>query len=201
VDLIGTIMGFATIPMALLSMASVIGGLLLLAHGAWQPTLFGLVAFAICYALAGALERVVITIDDAAALSLQASKRGRARGIAAVSGGLPIIVILGWEYACFRLISSFHGHAPFLLLWLWSYGIATGPWSLFAQRVSRFRRTLCGIRSYAGHIAYWLLSTVTMLGAPQPIGLICMFVPATLPFVVGMLLAIADRDALTNVRV
>ena len=195
-------MGLVTIPMALLSIASLIGGAWLLAIGAWQLVLLGLAAFGLCTLLAPALERLVISIDDAAADAL--AKRGRrsANLIAAISGGLPMAVILTWEYACFHLLVSGPSEAPVVARWLWSYGVATGPWTLFAMRVSRFRRTLCGIRAYAGHLAYWLLSILILAAGAAPLpAAVSMILPAILPFMVGLLLAIADRDALRNVRV
>jgi hypothetical protein len=202
VDLIGTAMGLVTIPMAILSVASVAGGLWLLATGIWAPVLWGLSAAIACALLARALERAVVAIDDAAAQSLARQAPGRARLIAILSGGLPVAIIFYWEYACFFSMLSASDKAPVWALWLWSYSIATGPWTLLAVRISRFRRTLCGIRAYAGHLAYWLLSFGVLI-ANAPLALIAasMAIPAILPFTVGTLLALADREALTNVRV
>jgi hypothetical protein len=195
-------MGLVTIPMAILSIASLAGGLWLLAMGMWPPVLWGVVAFTICALLAPLLEQLVVTIDDAAAQSLARREQYRAKLIAILSGGLPVAIILAWEYACFRVTLSAAHEAPVAVLWVWSYGVATGPWTLLAARVSRFRRTLCGIRAYAGHLAYWLLSfSILAAGTPSAVALATMAIPAILPFVVGMLLALADRDALTNVRV
>jgi hypothetical protein len=195
-------MGLVTIPMALLSLASLVGGLVLLVSGAWVPVVVGMVAFGVCTLLVPALERLVVAIDDAAIRTLRQRGRGAAMPFAMASGGVPMAVLLCWEFACFAHFSSGYPGDHGIALWMWSYGIATGPWTAFALRVSRFRRTLCGIRAYAGHLAYWLLSILVFgVGLSPAAALPAMLLPAILPTAVGMLLAIADRDALTNVRV
>ena len=106
----------------------------------------------------------------------------------------------GWEVAWFAFFRTADRPRP--AIWLWSYGVALWPWTLYALAIHGDRRTLCGIRAYAGHLAYWLLSaTVLLAGAPLPLGVMTMAAPAALPVIVGLLLAIADRDALRNVRV
>jgi hypothetical protein len=201
-DFVGVAMGFVTIPMAILSVASLAGGAWLLAIGAWRLVLLSVAPFGLCVLMSPLLEQLIVYIDHAAAVALGRHDRGQARLIAIVSGALPVLVILAWEYGCFRAIMSTSFGVPVTASWLWSYGVATGPWTLLAARVSRFRRTLCGIRAYAGHLAYWLLSfEVLIVGASPVVGAASMLLPAILPFTVGLLLALADRDALTNVRV
>lgn len=195
-------MGLVTIPMAIMSVASVLGGLGLLSLGEWQLVLVGALAFGVCLAFAPILEQLVVAIDEMTVRTLERGYQSWARLIAVASGSVPMVAILAWEIACFDRLTASRADLPRIILWLWSYGIATGPWTAFAMRVSRFRRTLCGIRAYAGHLAYWLLSlSVFGLGLSLHIAAPLMILPAILPFAVGMLLALADRDALTNVRV
>lgn len=201
-DLLGTTMGFVTIPMALLTIGSVAGGIVLLATGHGMLVLWGLAALAVGIAIARPLERIVVTIDEAAVRSKMSRNASFAMPIAILSGALPMIVVLGWEVACFQVFRMKGGDAPEWARWLWSYGAATGPWTIFALRVSRFRRTLCSIRAYAGHLGYWLLSVLVLFGhLPVAAAAVAMALPAILPLIVGTLLAVADRDALSNVRV
>ncbi len=195
-------MGLATIPMALLSVGSVAAGLILVVRQDWAPVALGLVALLLCSVLARPLEALIVMIDDAAAQSLDRGRRRRARAIAVVSGAVPITVILVAEILCLRVVLGADAASPRLLVWLWGYGAATGPWTLFAQRVGRFRRTLVSIRAYAGHVALWMFSLLALwLRAPAGIVLAAMLVPAILPFTIGLLLALSDRDAIANVRV
>ncbi|WP_375381750.1 hypothetical protein [uncultured Sphingomonas sp.] len=201
-DVTGTAMGLATIPMALLSVGSVAAGLILVVRQDWAPVALGLVALLLCSVLARPLEALIVMIDDAAAQSLDRGRRRRARAIAVVSGAVPITVILVAEILCLRVVLGADAASPRLLVWLWGYGAATGPWTLFAQRVGRFRRTLVSIRAYAGHVALWMFSLLALwLRAPAGIVLAAMLVPAILPFTIGLLLALSDRDAIANVRV
>lgn len=201
-DTVGIALGLLTIPMALLSMASVAAGVLLAWWGDWPAVLFGMGAFLFCAFLARLLEQTVIAIDDAAAHALARRRRGRAYGIAIVSGALPVLVIFAAEILCFRGVLARASAAPGALPWLWGYGVATCPWSLYAERVSRFRRTLVGIRAYAGHVALWLFALLTLwLGASPGVVAAVLLVPAALPFTLGVVLALADREAIANVRV
>lgn len=201
-DATGDVMGLLTVPMALLSIAGALAGPVLVATGHWPPVLLGLAAFTVCTALAHLLEPLVIMIDDLAAMSLQRDRRRAARLCAIVSGALPVGVIFVAEIVSLRTVFASGSSAPVLLAWLWGYAVAAGPWTLFAQWVSRFRRTLVGIRAYAGHLALWLFSLLTLgLGAPPAVVAAALLIPAILPFAVGMLLALADRDAIANVRV
>lgn len=201
-DATGDVMGLLTVPMALLSIAGVVAGLVLAATGHWPPVLLGLAAFTGCTVLAHLLEPLVIAIDDVAAVSLQRERRRAARLCAIASGAAPVAVIFVAEIMSLRTVFASGSSAPALLAWLWGYAVATGPWTLFAQRVSRFRRTLVGIRAYAGHLALWLFSLLWLgLAAPPAVVAAALLIPAVLPFAVGMLLALADRDAIANVRV
>ena len=175
-DVTGTVLGLATIPMALLSAGSVVAG---------RP-----------------LEALVVAIDDAAALALVRRRHGRARAIAVASGAVPVLVILVAEILCLRVVLGADASSHRLLLWLWGYGVATAPWTLFALRVGRFRRTLVSIRAYAGHVALWLFSILALwLHMTVGVAAAAMLIPAILPFAVGLLLALADREAIANVRV
>jgi hypothetical protein len=201
-DTLGVALGLLTIPMAVFSMASVPAGLMLALWQDWPALLFGVAAFLGCSVLARLLERLVIAIDDAAAVTFSHHRRRRAYAIAIVSGALPVLVIFVAEIVSFRGVFAWPSSAPGLAQWLWGYGVATVPWSLFAEQVSRFRRTLVGIRVYAGHIALWLFLILThWLNASPVLIVAALLVPATLPFTLGMVLALADREAIANVRV
>ncbi|MGI4731986.1 MAG: hypothetical protein ACRYFW_09585 [Janthinobacterium lividum] len=201
-DVTGTAMGLATIPMALLSAGSIVAGLTLAAFRDWGVVLSGLAVLLLCSVLARPLEALVVAIDDAAARSLGRGRRRWARIAAVASGALPVAVILAAEVSSLRAIMRADTASPRLLVWLWGYGVATGPWTLFALRVGRFRRTLVSIRAYAGHVALWLFSILALwLRAPVGVVAAAMLVPAVLPFTVGLLLALADREAIANVRV
>jgi hypothetical protein len=113
-----------------------------------------------------------------------------------------MLVLLGCEILAFQGIMAQHVQAPTSALWLWSYGVATGPWTGFALHAGRDRRTLCSIRAYAGHLGYWLFSFLVLLcNAPVAVAALVMLLPAILPITVGWLLAVANRDSLRNVRI
>ena len=202
-DLFGVVMGLLTIPMALLTMAGIVAGAVLALQADGSALFFGVAAFLAGLVLAYLLERVVITIDEAAAIALGHGRHRRARCIAVVSGALPVAVIFAAEIACLRHMLLFGPMAPTTILhWLWGYAAATGPWTLYAERVSRFRRTLVGIRAYFGHVALWLFSIAGLgLGASPVITGLLLLLPAFVPFTLGLLLALSDREAIANVRV
>ena len=200
-DAVGVVMGLFTIPMALLSIAGVAAGLVLALGLDWSPLIFGLAAFLACSVLAQVLERLVIAIDEAAAVALGQGRRGRARIIAVVSGALPVAVVFAAEIVCLRGVFLYTASAS-AIAWLWGYIVATGPWTLYAGRVSRFRRTLVGIRAYYGHVALWLFSIVALwLDVSPVVVVVVLLAPAFVPFTVGLLLALSDREAIANVRV
>lgn len=202
-DTVGIALGLLTIPMVLLSIGSVAAGLMLAVMQDWGSLLFGAGAFLFCSVLAPLLEKLVVAIDDAAVLALQQGHRRRAHGIAIVSGALPILAIFVLEIAAWRWAIAGSSPTPTVLHLIWGYGVATGPWSFFALRVSRFRRTLVGIRAYSGQVALWLflLLTLWLNAPPLVIVAVLLLVPTGLPIVLGMQLALADRDAIANVRV
>lgn len=199
-DAIGPVMGMATIPMALLSVASTLAGAVLLARGEWRLIVGGVAAGTLSFLLARPLERLAIATDHRAAAASSRGRRGRARLLATVSAALPMIFILFAEITCLRAITASAGAAPWLAA-LWAYGVATGPWTLFAARVSRFRRTLASIRAYAGHAALWLLALAHLAGAPWEVATAVALLAAWLPLAVGVLLALADRGAISDVRI
>lgn len=201
-DPLGTTLGLLTIPMAACSVASVAAGAMLLAWRDWRSLLLGVAAFLVCSILARVLEQLVIAIDDAAGLALDDGRRRRAYAIAVVSGALPVLVIFAAEIGAFREVLGWSTAAPAWLRWLWAYGVAIGPWSLYAEQVSRFRRTLVGIRAYAAHLGLGLFLLLTVAVHAPPLAVAAaLLVPAILPFTLGMVLALADRKAIANVRV
>lgn len=200
-DRIGTIMGVVTIPMAVLLAASVGGGLWLLIAGPALPVVLGICALGVGLALAWVLERLAAAMDDAAMAVRARHGGGAGMAMALVCGIAPMLILLGWEYQSLRLLVRSPAPATAFAEWLWSYGVATGPWTLLAQLVGSDRRTLCGIRAYAGHLGYWLLSVATLAGVPDAIAIVAMALPAALPVTVGTLLAVADRGTLRNVRI
>ena len=186
--------------MALLSVASVLGAVALLLSGAWMVVVAGIGAIVVGLLIAYLLEFVVKALDAASLAVMERRGRRAGRFVGLLSGILPMLVILGWEYACLTRIMAAPARPE--LLWFWSYGVATAPWTIFAQRVGSDQRTMCGIRAYAGHLAYWLLSALVLIGhVSHPIALAAMLLPAILPITVGTLLATADREALRNVRI
>ena len=201
-DAVGIGLGLLTIPMALLSAGGIVAGVVLAMRHDWSAIVIGTAAFLLCSILARLLEQLVIRIDDVAAGALGRRDRSVARIVAVVSGALPMIVILASELVCLRGVQAYASTGTAFAVWLWGYGVATGPWTLFADRVSRFRRTLVAVRAYAGHIALWLFSVLALVLHVSPgVAVAVMVLPAALPFVIGMLLALADRDAIANVRV
>ena len=201
-DAVGIGLGLLTIPMALLSVGSILAGLVLAFRQEWRALVFGLAVFLFCSVLARLLERLIIEIDDVAAGAIDRRQRSRARIVAIISGALPMVVILTAEVATLRGVLGFASTGLSVAAWLWGYGVATGPWTLFADRVSRFRRTLVAVRAYAGHIGLWLFSTLTLAMHVSPVvAAAAMVLPAILPFTIGLLLALSDRDAIANVRV
>jgi hypothetical protein len=201
-DAVGTVLGLLTIPMALLSLGSVAAGVALAVRHDGMPLVFGIAAFLIGSILARVLERLVIATDDAAALALAQDRRRLARATAFVSGALPVAVIFASEIAVLHHVLALPAASPAWLVWLWGYGVATAPWTLFAERVSRFRRSLVGIRAYAGHVAVWLFSLLILWLHASPVLLVAtLLANAFIPVTVGLLLALADREAIANVRV
>lgn len=201
-DPLGITLGLLTIPMAVFSIAGLAAGLMLLVWQDWATVLFGVAAVPFYSVLARVLERLVIAIDDAAGLARDHGRRRRAYAIAVVSGALPVLVIFVAAIGSFHEVIARPTSAPKWLLWLWGYGVAMGPWSLYAEQVSRFRRTLVGIRAYAGHVALWLFLLLTTVFDAPPLAVVAvLMVPAILPFTLGMALALADRKAIANVRV
>lgn len=201
-DRIGTIMGVVTIPMALLTLASAAAALWLLATGTIMLVLAGVLALVVGLVLAWATDRAAEAAED---LAMAVRRRcGAVLGqVAALACGIaPMAVLLGWEYAVFaHIVQPRVVTGAAIAAWLFSYGVATVPWTVHAQLVGSDRRTLCGIRAYAGHLGYWLLGLAVAFGASLPMALATMALPAILPVTVGALLAVADREALRNVRI
>ena len=199
-DLIGISMGIVTIPMAILTLAGIVGGVGLIVDGAWYPLFAGLAAIALGLGIAFAIEGLVALID---ALAIAVAERiGRAAGLVVgfVGAALPMAVIIAWQWQSLVLLPAMPGER--LAIGLWTYAVATLPWTILALRADGNRRTLSGIRAYAAHIAFWLLAvTRAWFGIPAEIALLVTALPALLPIAVGTLLAVADRDALRNVRI
>jgi len=186
--------------MAVLSVASAGSGFFLLGTGSWQIVLSGVIACLVGLIIACLIELVVAVLDAIALATLSRAGRPAGRAVGVISGLVPMLVILAWGYA--TLLRGMHDPAQPLALWLWSYGVALGPWTIFALSVGGERRSLCGIRAYAAHLAYWLLSALVLIvHAPLVVIIPIMFLPAILPVTVGALLAAADREALRNVRI
>ena len=200
-DIIGVAMGVVTIPMALLSVAALLGTAWLAGSGSGLLVAIAIIAFAAGLGLALVFERLAMMLDAQAWTSLKRRGRGIGMLVGIVSASLPMIALLAWQFGCFVGI-ALGGADHALARWLLSYGVATGPWTLLAVRIGGDRRTLCGIRAYAGHLGYWLLSVLCLdLGMSAEIAGWAMPLPAILPLIVGTLLAVADRDSLKNVRI
>lgn len=191
-------MGVVTIPMALLTLGSLVAAVALLTTGHGDLFSAIAIAFAMAMVLAYLVEMAAMLLD-LVVHAARARSRSVERALALLCGAGPMIVVLGWGHACFARFAEDGRGSPWL--WLVSYGVATGPWTLFAGLVGKEQQTLAGLRAYAGHLAYWLLSALTLFGAPPAVAAAAMVLPALLPGTVGTLLASADRAALRNVRV
>jgi hypothetical protein len=195
-------MAFVTIPMALLTLASIGGALVLITTGAVQLILPALLGLAFGLVLVYGVDRMTVRFDSVAVNLVSTGRTAPGRLIGLASGALPVAAILAWLYLCLRVAVAAGDAGHVLVVWLTSYGVATGPWSLHALWAGSDRRTVCGIRAYAGHLAYWTLSLLVLgFGVSMPIATVAMAWPTILPLVVGALLATADRDALRNVRI
>ncbi len=200
-DIIGVAMGVVTIPMALLSIAAALAALWAAISGDGSLVAIAAAAFAAGLALALVFERLSILLDGQAWTILGRSGRGAGMAMGVASATLPILALLAWQFGCFIGIAQGAAGHP-VVRWLLSYGVATGPWTLLALRIGSDRRTLCGIRAYAGHLGYWLLSILVLgFGVSADVAVWAMPLPAILPLIVGTLLAVADRDSLRNVRI
>ncbi len=200
-DVIGVAMGIVTIPMAALSLAACVAAMWLVLSGGGWPVAVGIVAFAAGLGFALVFERLCMMLDAQAWTMFKRSGRSAGMMVGVASASLPIVALVAWQFACFIGFVEGSGGSP-VARWLLSYGVATGPWTLLALRIGSDRRTLCGIRAYACHLGYWLLSILTLgLGAPVTLAVWVTPLPAILPLIVGTLLAVADRDSLKNVRI
>jgi hypothetical protein len=201
-DFTGTLLGALTIPMALLNAGCGIAGLWLILRGDWLAVAIGALLFLAAAIIAPLLSRTSKALAGLA-LTAKAQDRRALRYFAAIcSGGWPVLIIIVWEVATLHLLLQRAPDGDDFALWLWSYGVATGVWSWQAHRASKEDRTLRGIQAYSAQLAYVILSAVMLLlGWPLPAAIALMLLPMILPLVVGMLLAIADRDALRDVQV
>jgi hypothetical protein len=201
-DFTGTLLGVLTIPMALLNAGSGIAGLWLILRGDWSAVLLGALLFAGGTIIAPSLSRMSSALANIAGAAMSEQRRAQGYLVAFLSSAWPVLVILIWEVAAFYALHRQDTGGGGIALWIWSYGVATGVWSWQAHRAESEDRTLKGIQAYSAQIAYVVLSTcLLLLDWPLAVGVGLMLLPMILPLAVGMLLALADRDALRDVRI
>ena len=195
----GRILGGLTIPMALLTLASVCAAIWLALFAETMTVATSLLVLLAGLVLSWIIDGLIAQLEDAA-LAAQTRWGDIAGGtIALICGALPMLVIILWLFAAFQWLNL--GEANAVAWWLLSYGIATGPWTLHALFTADERRTLCGIRAWAAGVAFLLLSAVMWANVASPLlALAAMAIPAILPGTVGTLLARADRTMLRAVR-
>jgi hypothetical protein len=187
--------------MALLLLTSIAAAFWLAFSGNVGIVALGLGLAAAAFGVAWMMDVVLVQLED---LALAVHTRWgtiAAAPVALLCGCLPTLVVMVWAFDCyhwFKVDETVYS----LDRWLLSYGVATGPWTLFALIVSKDRRTLSGIRAYAVHLAYWLLSASLFLAPTHPVlAAALMLIPAILPVTMGTAIACADRAMLATVRI
>lgn len=121
--------------------------------------------------------------------------RGPGRLAAALHGGVPASVIIGYQIATVRapgLGSALH---PIVLL-----AVMTAPATVLAWRAGRQRRTLWSARAYGAHLSGWALLTCIWLGLPLGVTATLMLLCHVIPATIGYLEALADPGVLRSVR-
>lgn len=200
-DFTGTLLSVLTIPLALLNAGCGLAGLWLIMRGDWPAVTMGVLLFIGGAVIARLLSATSKGLADLAIAATKRGLRASAYLAAILSGAWPVIVIVIWEVVTLYLIHGDTGRNA-IAIWVWSYGVATGIWSWQAHRADSRDRTLKGIQAYSAQLAYIILSAcVLLLGWPVPVAIALMLLPMILPLVVGMLLALADRDALRDVQI
>ncbi len=197
----GTVLGTATFPMAALSALAVISALALTVLGDAHLVVLGFAVASLLFVLASLLPREDGFLADRARQVAETGRRRLGYCLAAIcSAIIPAAIVL----VNVQVLSCFvdHPSAVPVLGWLFSYGVATGAWTLRAQVADRRVRTLSSIQAYAAHFSYALLSiSVLVFGMELSAGILIATIPQVLPFMVGLFLALADRNALRDVQI
>lgn len=193
-------MGGATVPMALLNFGAFAAGVWLLVGGNMAVVATGML-FGIALLGAGpALPEEDSRLADFGHRALVVGRKGLAYCAAIFNSVIPLFAILASEIVVLMLYRREPDAG--LVLWLWSYGVATGAWSLRARRARAEHRTVRGIQAWAAQLSYMLLSLALLvwhwsLGA----ALLLVAFPMLLPLVAGTMVALADRNELRDVQI
>jgi hypothetical protein len=199
-DFTGTFLGALTIPMVMLNLLSIVSAFWLLLRGQWAVVVAGILAILGGLVIAPLLVRLAGWIADAAYAAFGEGHTKLAYRLATLGSACIVLTIVGWEVAILLYGHRRFGNDP--AVWLWSYAIATGVWTWLAHLAQREQATIAALRAYAAQVAYMmLLIMVAWLHWPLAPALIPVIIPMLLPFVVGLLLAVADRDALRTVQI
>jgi hypothetical protein len=199
-DFTGTFLGALTIPMVVFNLLSLISAFWLLLRGQWAGVVMGLLALLAALVVTPLLVRLTGRIADAAYVAFREGQTKLAYRLATLGSACIVLAIMGWELAVLLYVGGRFRHNP--AVWLWSYAVATGVWTWLAHLAQREEATITALRAYAAQLAYMLLLImVAWLGWPVAPALVPVAIPMLLPFVVGLLLAVADRDALRTVQI
>lgn len=201
-DFTGTFLGLLTIPMALLNVAAILSGLWVMARGDAHYLAVGIGLFTLGSIGASFMQRADGRLAEFARGALMRGRKRLAYGAAMLNSIGPITIIVIWEIITLWVLQGHMDGERDTALWLWSYGVVTGIWTLRAFISNSRNRTLTSIQAYSAQLSYVILSAAVLeIGWPLPIGIALMLLPMILPLIVGVLLAVADRSALRDVQV
>lgn len=197
----GTVLGLATIPMVALTAASAASAVGLIMFGNANLVIIGAAAVVAMFGIAALILREDKLIANQVHRAIIADRKALGFFLATLSSGLVPAVVVIFSLIVLRYYLHNESNYP-LLAWLWSYGVATGAWSLRAQLAEGRQRTLSSIQAYAGHVGYFAASVaVACLRCSIEFGIVLLIIPQILPFAVGFFLAMADRNALRDVQI
>lgn len=197
----GTVLGLATIPMVALTAASAASAVGLIMVGDANLVALGAAAVVSLFGIAALILREDDLIADQVHRAIIADQKALGYFLASVSSGMVPAVVMVFSLLVLRYYLHSDSNYP-LLTWFWSYGVATGAWSLRAHLAEGRQRTLSSIQAYAGHVGYFAASVaVAGLHCSIEFGIVLLLIPQILPFAVGFFLAMADRNALRDVQI
>jgi len=197
----GTVLGIATIPMVGLTALSVVSAICLIIGGEADLVANGAAAAGALFAFASMLLREDDLIANRAHRAITSNQKPLAYFLACLSSGIVPLVVLVFNVIILQSYIGSGSNYP-VLAWLWSYGVATGAWSLRAHLAAGRQRTLSSIQAYAAHVGYFSASVAVLLFRTSiEIGVILITIAQILPFAIGFFLAMADRSALRDVQI
>lgn len=201
-DFTGTFLGLLTIPMLLLNVMAGMAAVWLAARGDFHNILIGIVVFMMGSIGATFLQRADGRLANFARSAVESGRLWTGYAAALINSGGPVAIIILWELGTLLILKPEIDDTADIALWLWSYGVVTGIWTLRAFLANRRNLTLVTIQAYSAQLGYVALSVaLLLLDWTIPGALALMLVPMVLPLIVGFLLALADRGALDNVQI